>query len=374
MLLHRMPSSLSAFVTTLLLARPLTATFIPNFLHSFEDLQDVRKRCDNPCGYYGQLCCKDSESCYTDANNQAQCGPGQAVPATTAAATGNWEYYTTTYVQTDLKTVTATFSSFVAQSTGSLSCTYSLGETACGNVCCLSGQFCQSSGQCVAVGGGSSGYYSSLYTVTTVVTNTASVPLRPTSNTLVTVTTGTTTRPFETPVGTNGAIIYGPTASDSGGLSGGAIAGIVIGVIAGIILLLLLCACLCFKGLIDGILAIFGLGKKRKRTEEEVYVERHSHRSGRSGVHNNRRTWFGTRPGRTDGVEEKKTGGIGRAGWVAATLGGLALFLGMKRRNRKDDKSSVGYGSSYYSDYTVSSSESSSDRRTRRSSRSRSRR
>lgn len=273
MLLHRMPSSLSAFVTTLLLARPLTATFIPNLLHSFEDLQDVRKRCDNPCGYYGQLCCKDSESCYTDANNQAQCGPGQAVPATTAAATGNWEYYTTTYVQTDLKTVTATFSSFVAQSTGSLSCTYSLGETACGNVCCLSGQFCQSSGQCVAVGGGSSGYYSSLYTVTTVVTNTASVPLRPTSNTLVTVTTGTTTRPFETPVGTNGAIIYGPTASDSGGLSGGAIAGIVIGVIAGIILLLLLCACLCFKGLIDGILAIFGLGKKRKRTEEEVYVE-----------------------------------------------------------------------------------------------------
>ncbi|KAK5047628.1 hypothetical protein LTR84_006293 [Exophiala bonariae] len=368
-----MPSSLSAFVTTLLLAQPLTATFIPNLLHSLEDLQDVRKRCDNPCGYYGQLCCKDGESCYTDSNNQAQCGAGQVVQATTAAAAGDWEYYTTTYVQTDLKTVTATFSSFIPSNTN-LNCAYSLGESACDSVCCLSGQFCQSSGMCVAVGGGSSGYYSNLYTVTTVITNTASVPLRPTSNTLVTVTTGTTTRPFETPVGTNGAIIYGPTASSSGGLSGGAIAGIVIGVIAGIILLLLLCACLCFKGLLDGILAIFGLGKKRRRTEEEVYVERHSHHSGRSGVKNTRRTWFGTRPGRTDRVEEKKSSGIGRAGWVAATLGGLALILGMKRRNRKDDKSSTGYGSSYYSDYTVSSSESSSDRRTRRSSRSRSRR
>ncbi|KEF52774.1 uncharacterized protein A1O9_11191 [Exophiala aquamarina CBS 119918] len=373
MLLHQMHLSLPA-LTTILLARPITAAFIPDLLRSFDDLQDVRKRCDNPCGYYGQLCCEEGESCYTDANDQAQCGPGQVTQATTAAA-GSWEYYTTTYVQTDLKTVTATFSSFIAQST--LSCAYSLGESACGNVCCLSGQFCQATGQCVAVGGGSSGYYSSLYTVTTVVTNTASVPSRPTSNTLVTVTPGTTTQPFETPVGTNGAIIYGPTASGSGGLSGGAIAGIVIGVIAGVILLLLLCACLCFKGLIDGILAIFGLGKKRKRTEEEVYVERHSHRSGRSGVHNNRRTWFGTRPARTDVVEEKKSSGIGRAGWVAATLGGLALFLGMKRRNRKDDKSSSGYGSSYYSDYTVSSSESSSDRRTRRSShhsRSRSRR
>ena len=356
--------SLRALATTILLSQPLSAAFIPDLLRSFEELQDVRKRCDNPCGYYGQLCCQDGESCYTDASNQAQCGAAQEA-ATTAA--GQWSYYTTTYVQTDLKTVTETFSSYVAQST--LSCSYSLGETPCGNVCCLSGQFCQSSGQCVAVGGGSSGYYSSLYTVTTVVTNTASAPLRPTSNTLVTVT-GSTTQPFETPVGTNGAIIYGTTSSSSGGLSGGAIAGIVIGVIAGLILLLLLCACLCFKGLIDGILALFGFGKKRRRTEEEVYVERHSHHSGR----NNKRTWFGTRPGRTDVVEEKKSGGIGRAGWVAATLGGMALFLGLKRRNRKDDKSSVGYGSSYYSDYTATSTESSSDRRTRRSSRSRSRR
>lgn len=355
MRLNEMPWSLSSLLLTALLSRPITASFLPDLLHRLDDLQDVRKRCENPCGYYGQLCCESDQVCYTDANNQAQCGAGTgggAVGAATTAAAGQWEYYTTTYVQTDLKTVTATFSSYVPVSTSS--CSYSLGQTPCGNVCCLSGQYCQSSGVCVAVGGGSSGYYSSLYTVTTIVTNTASAPVRPTSNTVVTVTSiggATTTQPFQTPVGTGGSVITGTTTKSGGGLSGGAIAGIVIGVIAGIIILLLICACCCFKGLIDGLLAIFGLGpRRRRRTEEEVYVERHSHRSGRG-----RRTWFGARPSRTSVVEEKRTSGLGRAGWVAATLGGLALWLGLKRRNRRDDKSSSGYGSSYYSDYTVSS-------------------
>jgi len=346
---HEMPSPFVPLLAALLLTQPITAAFLPDLLQSFEDLQDVRKRCENPCGYYGQLCCEASQVCYTDSNDEAQCGSGTV---TTTVAAGSWEYYTTTYVQTDLKTVTATFSSFVPAATPS--CSYSLGETPCGNMCCLSGQYCQAAGICVAVGGGSSQYYSNLYTVTTIITNTAGVPLRPTSNTLVTVTSigvPTTTLPFVTPIGTGGSIIN-PTSSSSSGLSGGAIAGIVIGVIAGIILLLLICACCCFKGLIDGVLAIFGLGPRRRtRTEEEVYVERHEHRSGRGG-----RTWFGTRPSRTEVVEEKKSGGIGRLGWLAAGLGGLALMLGLKRRsNRRDDKSSSGYGSSYYSDYTVSS-------------------
>ncbi len=34
--------------------------------------------CLNPCGYYAQLCCAVGETCYTDANNQAQCGPPPA--------------------------------------------------------------------------------------------------------------------------------------------------------------------------------------------------------------------------------------------------------------------------------------------------------
>ncbi|KAL2430688.1 hypothetical protein ABEF95_012757 [Exophiala dermatitidis] len=308
MRLHEMPSSLSWLVAAILLSQPVSASFLPDLLHSFEDLQNVQKRCESPCGYYGLLCCGAGEVCYTDANNQAQCGTGPATTAAAVGGSGQWQYYTTTYVETDLKTVTQTFSSYIPA----------------------------------------------------IVTNTASAPLRPTSNTLVTVTSqvgsATTTQPFVTPVGTGGSIITGPTSSSSGGLSGGAIAGIVIGVIAGIILLLLLCACLCFKGLIDGLLAIFGLGPRRKRrtVEEEVYVERH-HRSGRGG-RTGGRTWFGQRPARTEVVEEKRSSGIGKAGWVAATLGGLALFLGLKRRrDRRDDKSSSGYGSSYYySDYTVS--------------------
>ena len=62
--------------------------------------------------------------------------------------------------------------------------------------------------------------------------------------------------------------------SDGGsGLSGGAIAGIVIGVLVGILIMLVFCAMCCFKALVDGLLAIFGLGRRGRRrdTEEEVY-------------------------------------------------------------------------------------------------------
>ena len=360
MRLHEMPSSLIALVAGLALMRPVAASFIPDFLQSFEDLQDVQKRCANPCGYYGQICCEQGESCYTDGNNQAQCGA--AVVQTQANNDGDWQYITTTYVMTDLQTVTTTLSWQAAATTQQScnecnSCQYSLGETPCGNVCCKSGQYCQAAGMCVAVGGGSSGFYSSLYTTTTI--NTVTAPARPTSNTLVTVTQTngliTTTQGYLAPSGTNGAIITGPQADNSGGgLSGGAIAGIVIGVIAAIIILLLICACCCFKGLIDGLLGIFGLGpRRRRRTEvEEVYESRHHHGSRTGGG----RTWFGTRPGRRTSVDEKKSGtGWGRWAGVLGGLGGLALLLGLKRdRKRRDDKSSSGYGSSYYSDYTSS--------------------
>ena len=195
MRLHEMPS---AFVPLLILglSQLVVASFIPDTLLSLDDLQDVEKRCETPCGYYGQLCCEQGEQCYTDANNQAQCGA--VVVQTQAANGGDWNYLTTTYVMTDLQTVTTTLSWQAAttqescDSCNSNSCQYSLGETPCGNICCKSGQYCQTSGMCVAVGGGSSGYYSSLFTVTTI--NTVTAPARPTSNTLVTVTqTGSVT-------------------------------------------------------------------------------------------------------------------------------------------------------------------------------------
>lgn len=63
-------------------------------------------------------------------------------------------------------------------------------------------------------------------------------------------------------------------------------------------------------------------------------------------------------PRKTEITEEKKkSSSWGRGAGVAAFLGGLALILGLKRRrDKRDDKSNVSYGSSYYSDYTSSES------------------
>lgn len=348
-----LPTSLISLLA-ITLVQPVAGGLIPDLLQSLEDLQNIAKRCENPCGYYGQLCCQSGETCYTDANNQAQCGAG-GVAATTAVAAatgGNWQYYTTTYVQTDLKTVTATFSSYVAAATSS--CSYAQGQSPCGNTCCLSGQYCSQPGVCMAVPG-SSGYYSGLATVT--VTNTAGAPLRPTSNSVTTLTStgsASSTAPFQTPVGTGGASIGVSAESSGGGLSGGAIAGIVIGVILGIILLILLCVCCCFKGLLDGLLAIFGLGPRRRTRREEVEVieERHHHAGGR--------TWYGAnRPSGTVHEEKRKESGFGGFAKAAVFLGGLAAILGLKRKRdeRKDNKTSSSY--SYYDSEYYSSSKSS---------------
>jgi hypothetical protein len=103
------PSLLSLLTVTLV--RPTTAGLIPDLLDRFEDLQSYVKRCENPCGYYGQLCCTQGEYCYTDNLGQAQCGSGSA--QTQAQVTGVYTYYTTTYVLTNLQTVTSTWSSLI---------------------------------------------------------------------------------------------------------------------------------------------------------------------------------------------------------------------------------------------------------------------
>lgn len=159
--------SLLVVLTAATATLPLVAaSVIPEFLHFLDDLQDVRKRCDNPCGYYGQVCCPSGSTCYTDANNEAACKAGGS---DSQPAGGSWEYITTTYVMTDLQTITTVLSSFVPSATDG-NCEYSKGETACGDTCCAAGEFCESSGKCKDAGSGSSGLYSSLYTVTTVLT------------------------------------------------------------------------------------------------------------------------------------------------------------------------------------------------------------
>jgi hypothetical protein len=367
MRLFEMPSSLLYLLAITCSSSLARAAVLPleERLPRPEDNVLVERQCSNPCGFYAQVCCGPNEACYTDASNQAQCGPAAAGGAPAAASQGNWQYYTTTYVETDLNTITTTFSSFfpistqnfIATTTVSTQCRYSLGEAPCGSTCCSGGQYCMTDiNQCAAAGGGSSAHYSSFYSFTPV----ASVPVRPTSNTVLTVTStgsATATVPFQPPVGTDGSTLIGAQATTEGQkLSSGAIAGIVIGVIAGIILLFLICVCCCFKGAIDGIMGLFG-GRKRRRTETTYIESRHSHHGSRPAG----RTWFGTRPARVDRTEKKKkTGGLGGLATVGAGLGTMALLLGLKRKRdqRNDAKSSSSY--SYYDDSYTGTSESES--------------
>ncbi|KAF2755396.1 hypothetical protein EJ05DRAFT_488170 [Pseudovirgaria hyperparasitica] len=304
-----------------------------------------RAGCANPCGWEGWLCCAESQQCQV-VNNQATCASGAQV---TQADNGYWQYWTSTYVETDLVTKTQVYSSYVgaaSQPSPTSGCTYAK----CGNSCCGQGQYCNdpSTGQCMNNDGGA-------------ITQSPFPPLRPTSSGLTVITatvSPTITVPFEStvPTGTNVSV----SGSGGGGLSGGAIAGIVIGVLAGTILLLLICLFCCARAIFDSVLAIFGIGGKRHVREETNIESHHSHAGGAAGG----RRWHGQGPTRPTKETKSKLGGVGGA---AAILGGLALALGLKRKHDRkyDDKSD--YTSEYtYSDYTTSeSSASSSDRHTR---------
>jgi hypothetical protein len=171
------------------------------------------------------------------------------------------------------------------------------------------------------------------------------------------VVSATTTEPFTPPATASGSSISVTSSHNGGGLSPGAIAGIVIGVIAGIILLLLFCFCCIIKAGFDGLLALFGLGKKRRRSTERVEVveERYS-RHGSGTGRNTHNTWFGApRPARVTETRKKKSSGLGGMGFVGAGLVTLAALLGLKRRHdrkEKPDRSDI--SSSYYS-YTDTS-------------------
>lgn len=335
------------------------------------------RNCAVPCGWNSFLCCASGQQCLTVAG-QATCGVAAAAATATGYANGQWQMFTTTYVETDLVTVTTVYSSYVPVYTTPIVQTYlattpvqtpapvqtpfcnaNLGLTPCGIYCCAQGQFCAYANQCLAYGGSSTN--GNGVSVVVVPTTSGSAFIRPTSATTATVVltgTATTTVPFQTPIGTDGSALTGVTATQqNNGLSGGAIAGIVIGVLLAIFLLFLFCACCLAKELFDSILGIFGLGKKsRKRrvTDTTIIEERHSrHGSGR--VTGGGRTWFGTtsRPSRP---QQKKSSGWGGALGVAGALGALALLLGLKRRNKADEKSSYGTGSSYtYSSYSSES-------------------
>lgn len=331
--------------------------------------------CPVPCGWDGSLCCSAGQTCFTDQYNQAQCGVGASAgggtsqynnangetPQNLNAGGSYWQYYTTTYVETDLVTRTSVYSSYMGAATYAPAptvqelvpvvtpqpCGGQSNEIPCGDICCATTQYCLYPGQCMAVGG-VTGDPSSYYFSSVMNAETGSAFIRPTSVGFYTITsTGapTTTVAFSAPMATGGAV--GMAASSGGsGLSGGAIAGIVIGVLLGLFLLFLFCAFFCFKGIWDGVSRLLFGSKKTRRTSTTYIEERHSTHGGAG-----RRTWFG-RPQGSKPPSKSGRGGMSFLG-VAGALAALATFLGLKRRH---DKSSYGTGSNYtYSDYTSSS-------------------
>ncbi|OAX78274.1 hypothetical protein ACJ72_07420 [Emergomyces africanus] len=359
----RLSSTALAILSILSQSLPLTRAF-PFPIHFKTGL--VGRDC-TPCGFYGQECCTASQTCSTNANNQAVCLESGSLEKPRAVE-GQWETFTTTFVQTDLVTVTSVGSRQVAAPTtgNHIQCQLNLGESACGTICCTAAQACKSEGQFDPTAGPS-----------------PTPPSRPTNSGQTTITAmPTATVPFLPPVGTDGGVLLPPpessTGGGGGGLSGGAIAGIVIGVLIGIILLFLLCLSACAKGAIAAILALFGLGKKKRRGSSD------GSGTTQSFSHDGRphRTWFGwpgTRPPpprRSDSYsyysseKSKKSGLFGLGKWMSAglILGALAICLGLRSKKKHAPPSSGTYsGSYYYTDYSSSSSSSSAPPRSKQS-------
>ncbi len=301
------------------------------------------RQCNEYCGYNNMYCCEAGSACYTS-NGIAGCS---------AAAGGGYAWYTTTWTLT--QTFTKTYNSFIPAATapaGGGNCVppEGSGQIACGKICCANWQYCAYEGQCMANIPGPIVPTSSLPTAAATgaqtLTTPFSAPYRVTSGTVTVSPTGTAAAGAAT---TSGGVSAG--GSTAGGLSGGAIAGIVIGTIAGIGLLLLICACCVVRGLWHGLLAIFGLGKKKSEKDEDYRRNStHSHRD-------NHGSWFGGRPSTVAGRKEKSSG-MGLLG-IGAALGTLALLLGLKRDKKKKSTGSrarSNVSSSYWSDsYTATS-------------------
>jgi len=364
MLLSQPPTLLSLLFT--ILSTTHTSTARPQLpkelLESQYHYLSERSCAGTICGWNGLLCCSSGQSCSTNSAGQAACIAGTQ-QANVKNANGQWEYYTTTYTASELTIVTSTYSSFFgAESTAAaapavtaISCDSSMNESPCGTLCCAVGQYCAYAGQCAASNGagGSSSYFASI--TTQAATSTATAFIRPTSNAQTTVTStgsATTTVPFMTPsasasaTGASSAAGMSSTTTNNG-LSPGAIAGIVIGVLAALFILFLLCAFFCFKGLLDSLLGLLGL-RKRKRKETTIIEERrHHHSGGGTATGGGGRKWFGAGPSRVD-RRKKKSSGIGGLGWVAGLLAALAICLGCQRK-RPVRKQKSEYAASSYS-------------------------
>jgi hypothetical protein len=348
------PSLRSLFSSLLLLATSVhQATAVPyKALRAAGYGYLLPRQCPQPCGHNDMYCCDEGTQCYTS-NGVAGCS---------AAAGGGWAWYTSTWTETH--TFTKTWNSYIPAATGPAGggkCVppEGSGQIACGKICCASWQYCAFDDQCMANGPGPVPLPVPVPVPTTVVTGGQTIttqfspPYRPTSSTAtVTGTAASAT--------TTGAAAEEGT--DGGGLSGGAIAGIVVGSIAGVALLLLLCACCVVRGLWHGLLALLGIGGKKKKSETVIEEERYHRRGSVHSHRDNHGSWYGGRPASAAARKEKGKG-AGLLG-MGAALGTLALLLGLKRDKDKDKnkkrhsttKTRSDVSSSYWSDsYTATS-------------------
>ncbi|KLJ09045.1 hypothetical protein EMPG_15527, partial [Blastomyces silverae] len=106
----RISSAALAILSILSQSPSLTTHAFPFPLHFNTGL--VSRDC-KPCGFYKQECCTASQTCTTNANNQAICIDSTSVEKPRAAE-GQWETFTTIFVRTDLVTVTSVGSRFIA--------------------------------------------------------------------------------------------------------------------------------------------------------------------------------------------------------------------------------------------------------------------
>jgi hypothetical protein len=154
----------------------------PVHIEGFGDLHNAsqiidKRQCAGPlCGWNKQLCCAAGQTCFTDANDQAQCAGGNTG--------GNWQYLTSTYVETaGVITHTTVYSSYIGGGAATPTGTCKDSQNPCNGKCCDSGFYCGIGNQCLALGGGTSGGI-----VPTVPGTLApSAPLRPTNSGLVIV-------------------------------------------------------------------------------------------------------------------------------------------------------------------------------------------
>lgn len=293
------------------------------------------RQCPQYCGYNDMYCCQEGTQCYTS-NGIAGCS---------AVGGGGWAWYTTTWTLT--QTFTKTYNSFIPAATGPSGggdCVPppGSGQKACGEICCASWQYCASRGQCA--GPDPTGVIvPTAGTPSLTMTTQFSAPYRVTG----------TEAPTDTAAGASETTTGVSPGGTSSGLSGGAIAGIVVGTIAGVALLLLICACCVVRGLWHGLLALLGLGKKKK-TESIIEEERYHRRGSTHSHRDNHSSWFGGRPS-SAGARNEKSKGAGLLG-LGAALGTLALLLGLRRDKKKKAQTHTrsDVSSSYWSDsYTA---------------------